>query len=301
MKIELNKITKYYAAVKALDNVSFTLDNKTVTGFVGANGAGKSTAMRIITGILEPDYGVVYFDGLELWDNRKDIISRIGYMPDFFGLYERLSIYEYLYFFAKCYRIKKSFIQKKIENVLEKVKFTFSSDKDVKDLSRGMSQKVLLAKTLLNDPDLLILDEPASGLDPQARSEIMNLLKLLNEEGKTILISSHILKELSDICTHICFIENGRILSNEQLTYHDDFKVYYIEGKFNFEFWETNKIKLGIDSVEQSGCGWDIFVNADKSPQNEFIKKLAEYNIEVTHFSLNKKKNMENIFRRNIT
>jgi ABC-2 type transport system ATP-binding protein len=190
------------------------LDKGDVYGFIGPNGAGKTTTMRILATLLNPSWGEATVCGYSIYTGAKDIRRLIGYMPDFFGVYDDMKVIEYLEFFAAAYRIKGPKRRKICEDVLELVDLTYKRDALVTSLSRGMTQRLGLARVLLHDPQVLLLDEPASGLDPRARIEIRGLLKELRNMGKTILVSSHILPELADICNKIGIIERGVLLVN---------------------------------------------------------------------------------------
>ena len=212
--IETRDLTKMYGDLYALNRLNLTLDQGDVYGFIGPNGAGKTTTMRILATLLNPTFGEATVCGYSIYTAAKDIRRTIGYMPDFFGVYDDMKVIEYLEFFAAAYRIKGPARKKICEEVLELVDLTYKRDALVTSLSRGMTQRLGLARVLLHDPQVLLLDEPASGLDPRARIEIRALLKELRNMGKTILVSSHILPELADICNKIGIIEQGVLLVN---------------------------------------------------------------------------------------
>jgi ABC-2 type transport system ATP-binding protein len=207
--IETNELTKKYGDLYALNRLNLTLQKGDVYGFIGPNGAGKTTTMRILATLLNPTWGEASVCGYSIYTGAKEIRRAIGYMPDFFGVYDDMKVIEYLEFFAAAYRIKGAARKKICEEVLELVDLTYKRDALVTSLSRGMTQRLGLARVLLHDPQVLLLDEPASGLDPRARIEIRALLKELRAMGKTILVSSHILPELADICNKIGIIEQG--------------------------------------------------------------------------------------------
>src|SRR6516164_2137561 len=210
--IETHDLTKMYGELYALNRLNLTLNQGDVYGFIGPNGAGKTTTMRILATLLNPSWGEATVCGYSIYTGSKEIRRVIGYMPDFFGVYDDMKVIEYLEFFASAYRIKGPARRKICEEVLELVDLTYKRDALVTSLSRGMTQRLGLARTLLHDPQVLLLDEPASGLDPRARIEMRELLKELRTMGKTILVSSHILPELSDICNKIGIIERGQLL-----------------------------------------------------------------------------------------
>lgn len=210
--LKLKKLTKFYGKACALKDFSMTVEQGELFGFVGPNGAGKTTTMKIIAGLLMPDSGQMFIHGEDALANpciRKD---KIGYMPDFFGVYDNLKVLEYMEFYTDIYGFTKKNGRKKIDELLERVGLLDRKEEYVDELSRGTKQKLCLARTMIHEPDLLVLDEPASGMEPRARIEMKEILKQLCAEGKTILISSHILTELSEMCTHIGIIEKGTLI-----------------------------------------------------------------------------------------
>src|SRR6266403_1293801 len=210
--IETRDLTKTYGDLYALNRLTLKLEKGDVYGFIGPNGAGKTTTMRILATLLNPSWGEASVCGYSIYNGAKDIRRVIGYMPDFFGVYDDMKVIEYLEFFAAAYRIKGPERRKKCDQVLELVDLGYKRDALVTSLSRGMTQRLGLARVLLHEPQVLLLDEPASGLDPRARIEMRGLLKELRNMGKTILVSSHILPELADICNKIGIIERGKLL-----------------------------------------------------------------------------------------
>ena len=210
--IETRDLTKMYGELYALNRLNLKLDKGDVYGFIGPNGAGKTTTMRILATLLNPSWGEATVCGYSIYNSSRDIRKLIGYMPDFFGVYDDMKVSEYLEFFAAAYRIQGLDRKKKCDEVLELVDLGYKRDALVTSLSRGMTQRLGLARVLLHDPMVLLLDEPASGLAPSARIDMRALLKRLRSMGKTILVSSHILPELADICNKIGIIERGQLL-----------------------------------------------------------------------------------------
>ena len=209
--ISAEDLTKVYGGRTALDHVSFEVPEGEIFGFVGPNGAGKTTTLRILAALLEPTSGRASIDGSDVAQNPARVHTRIGYMPDFFGVYDQLTVAEYLDFYAACYRQPKERRVKIIGELLELIGLTDRRDQLVDTLSRGLKQRLCLARALVHDPVVLLLDEPASGLDPRARVEMREILKELRGMGKTIIISSHILPELTELCTMIGIIDHGRM------------------------------------------------------------------------------------------
>jgi len=210
--IETRNLTKRYGNLIAVNNINLKLSEGDVFGFIGPNGSGKTTTMRMIATLLNPDHGEAYVCGKSIYTNQEDIRRLVGFMPDFFGVYDDMTVIEYLEFFCAAYRIPGSKRRKICEEKLELVDMSFKRDAMVNELSRGQTQRIGLARTLLHEPQVLLLDEPASGLDPRARIEIRNLLRRLGELKKTVIVSSHILPELADVCTRVGMIEKGNLI-----------------------------------------------------------------------------------------
>ena len=208
----IKNLEKSYGNFKALNGLNLEIEKGEIFGFIGPNGAGKSTTIKMILGLISPDSGEVYVDGIDAIKNNKELKDKIGYMPDFFGVYDNLRAIEYLEFYASIYGIVGEEARKLSMDLLELVNLQDKWDANVDGLSRGMKQRLCLARCLVHNPELLILDEPASGMDPRARFEMKGILKNLKEMGKTIIVSSHILSELGEICTRIGIIKNGSIV-----------------------------------------------------------------------------------------
>lgn len=210
--LEIKDLNKKYGRFYAVNNLNLSIKEGEIFGFVGPNGAGKSTTMKIICGLLTATSGEVMVDGVDALRHNNKIKEKIGYMPDFFGVYDDLKVDEYLDFYASIYKINGANKQRTISDLLELVDLGHKRDAYVDNLSRGMKQRLCLARSLIHNPKLLILDEPASGLDPRARVEMKAILKNLKDMGKTILISSHILSELAEMCTSIGVIDDGKMV-----------------------------------------------------------------------------------------
>lgn len=211
--IETIGLTKKYGSLYALQDLNLTVEDGTVFGFVGANGAGKSTTFSILATLLQPTAGDAFINGLSVTKNAPEVRKQIGYMPDFFGVYDQLKADEYLDFYGASYGLKPKEREKLIPQLLELVNLSHKRYEYVDLLSRGMKQRLCLARALIHDPNILILDEPASGLDPRARVEMREILRELKSMGKTILISSHILPELAEMCDSIGVIDTGRLIA----------------------------------------------------------------------------------------
>ncbi len=210
--LEIKHLYKRYGRFLALNDMNLHVEQGELFGFVGSNGAGKTTTMRICVGLLEATAGEVYIGGQDVLQSRKAMSERIGYVPDFFGVYNSFSALEYLEFFAASYGIYGDEAKQLCLDLLKLVKLSDKANADVNGLSRGMKQRMCLARALVHNPDILFLDEPASGLDPKARFELKEILKNLSSMGKTIVISSHILPELAEMCTSVGIIDRGHMV-----------------------------------------------------------------------------------------
>ncbi|WP_029215239.1 ABC transporter ATP-binding protein [Kallotenue papyrolyticum] len=212
--IETIDLTRRYGRHLALDRLNLSIAPGTIYGLIGPNGAGKTTTLRLLAGLLEPTSGQIRLLGTPLDRAGRIAQRRVGYMPDFFGVYDNLRVWEYLDFFARCYDLPAARRRATVDGLLELVDLADKRNALVQDLSRGMQQRLCLAHALVHDPPILLLDEPASGLDPRARLELRELLRTLREMGKTIILSSHILSELAEICTALGIMHQGRLVAS---------------------------------------------------------------------------------------
>lgn len=212
--IEVKDLTKKFGSFVALDHLNMSIGEGVVFGFVGANGAGKSTTFSILATLLSPTSGDAFINGKSVVKEPREVRKQIGYVPDFFGVYDQLKADEYLDFYGACYGLSEKEREVLIPQLLELVNLTDKRYEYVDLLSRGMKQRLCLARSLIHDPKVLILDEPASGLDPRARVEMRDIIKQLKSMGKTILISSHILPELAEMCDEIGVIDRGKLIAH---------------------------------------------------------------------------------------
>ncbi|HWA26167.1 MAG TPA: ABC transporter ATP-binding protein [Lacunisphaera sp.] len=222
--LEVNNLVRWYGKVRAVDGVSFTLAAGQVVGLIGANGAGKTTTMRILATLDSADSGTVRLGGVDIGDYPGEVRSRIGWMPDHFSPYQDVTVADYLDFFGRTWGLRGADLARRTAEIVEFTELGPLVDRLMDKLSKGQTQRLCLARTLLGDPDLLILDEPAAGLDPKARLEFKNLVRLLRDRGKTLLISSHILSELGEMCDTLVFMDGGRVVHHgdtESLQRHD--------------------------------------------------------------------------------
>lgn len=302
--IECKGLTKVYGTHVALQSLDLTLQAGDTFGFIGPNGAGKSTTMRILSTLLEPTSGEAFVGGYSVIRQPDEVRGLLGYMPDQFGIYDGMRAHEYLEFFAAAYRVPKSQRAKLIADVLEITDLTPKRDTFVEGLSTGMKQRLCLAKTLLHDPKVLLLDEPASGLDPRARIELRELIKELSTMGKTLCISSHILHELSDFCNTVGILEAGRLLAAGPV----DSIMARLESN-------TRRLRIRVlgdaDAAENCLKGWEHAVNlqrlenesgvfvletgAELEQQAELLEQLVADKLRPVHFS-EEKTNLEDVF-----
>ncbi|MCG8349922.1 MAG: ABC transporter ATP-binding protein [Chloroflexales bacterium] len=210
--LETINLTRRYGKTVALEQLSLAISSGSIYGFIGPNGAGKTTTLRLLAGLLEPSSGEIWLMGQRLSRSGSEAQRLVGYMPDFFGVYSDLRVWEYLDFFARCYGLNAARRRSTVEQLLDLVDLTPKRDAFVQSLSRGMQQRLCLAHALVHDPPLLFLDEPASGLDPRARVELRELLRTLRDMNKTVILSSHILSELAEVCDAIGIIDKGHMI-----------------------------------------------------------------------------------------
>ncbi len=298
--IELHGFGKDYGAFTAVEGLDLKIGEGEMFGFIGPNGAGKSTSIRFLATLLRASRGDGSINGHSVSRDPMQVRQSVGYMPDSFGVYDGMKVWEFLDFFAVAYRIGRSQRKRVIRDVLELLDLTYKRDDFVNGLSRGMKQRLCLAKTLVHDPPVLILDEPASGLDPRARVEVKALLKELRKMGKTILISSHILTELADCCTSIGIIERGKMLMQGPI---DD--VYQrIRGNLLVEAKLGRHLERGLSILRSHPEIRDVQVNGNRvsiefsTPDHhtaDLLKQLVENDVEVHTFA-EKEPTLEDVF-----
>lgn len=286
--IKVDALSKHYGRVKAVDQLSFEVNKGEIFGFVGSNGAGKSTTIKIAVGLLKPTGGTIYIDGQDVMDKRtsKNIV---GYMPDFFGVYDELKVNEYMNFYCGIHKIPHNVRKQTIGKLLELVNLSHKYDQYVDELSRGMKQRLCLARALIHNPKVLILDEPASGLDPRARVEFRNVLHTLKEMDKTVLISSHILSELAEICTTIGIIDHGKMVVKgsvgeiqkklshlSRITLKTTADIDFVQNKLK-EIPAIDKLSVVNGHIEFSYSGND-------DEKAHLLKHLVNIDIPIYHF-----------------
>lgn len=298
--IELKGFGKDYGDFTAVESMDLNIAEGEMFGFIGPNGAGKSTSIRFLATLLRATRGDGTVNGYSVSGDPMNVRRSVGYMPDAFGVYDGMKVWEFLDFFAVAYNIGRTQRKQVIRDVLELLDLTYKRDDFVNGLSRGMKQRLCLAKTLVHDPPVLILDEPASGLDPRARVEVKALLKELRRMGKTILISSHILTELADCCTSVGIIERGKLLMQGPIE-----EVYQrIRGNQVIEARMGNNIDKGLAIVRSNPDVRDVqvdgnkvtieFATSDHNPAG-LLATLVEANVEISSFA-QKEPTLEDVF-----
>ncbi|CAM3413555.1 MULTISPECIES: ABC transporter ATP-binding protein [Brevibacillus] len=288
--IRIQDLRKRYGKMEALKGLTLEIEKGTVFGFVGPNGAGKSTTMSILATLLEPTSGKAYVGGYEVTERPKEVRKLIGYMPDFFGVYDNLTAEEYLDFYGANYDIPLAERKQIIPQLLELVNLTHKRDAYVDSLSRGMKQRLGLARCLVHNPEVLILDEPASGLDPRARIELREILKELRDMGKTIIISSHILPELAEMCDVIGIVEEGNLVAfgrvDEIYTKMQEKKLLRIRLLDRIEeTMEHLRQQPTIAGVTQEGNWIAVGFTGDDQQQVELFRDLAVSGYPVAAFN----------------
>jgi ABC-2 type transport system ATP-binding protein len=301
--LTVENLCKSYGKFQAVNNLSLHIPKGEIYGFVGPNGAGKTTTMKIICGLLSATSGKVIIDGIDAINNPRLLKSKIGYMPDFFGVYDDLKVMEYLEFYASIYNIKGKEREQICNDLLALVDLEDKRDFYVDSLSRGMKQRLCLARSLVHNPDLLVLDEPASGMDPRARVEMKEILRTLKSMGKTIVVSSHILPELAELCTSIIIIEKGQAVMSG--TVEEIVKKVYHSQTIRIKVMERLeeavrilKEYTDIDDVDTKGNNIiEASFRGDDSFMSAMLFRLVQNNIPVVSFN-QLDGNLEDIFMR---
>ncbi|MCM1119574.1 MAG: ABC transporter ATP-binding protein [bacterium] len=263
--LQINYLYKYYGKFQAVNNLTLHIPRGDLFGFVGPNGAGKTTTIRIVCGLMLPSSGGIFINGMDALANQREIKKQIGYVPDFFGVYDNLKVREYMDFYGSMYRMDSREIEKISNDLLELVNLSDKKEAFVDTLSRGMKQRLCVARALIHNPSLLIMDEPNSGLDPRARVEMKELLLNLRSMGKTIVISSHILSELSEMCNSIGIMNHGNLVAAGRI---ED----VMEGVFG-----SNQLVITLDE------GRDMAVRIVSEQAKAKIDSVGEHEIKLSH------------------
>ena len=298
--IELRRLHRFFGETKAVNDISFTVSCGQVYGYIGPNGAGKTTSMRILSTLDLPSYGDAFIDGFSVINDPEFVRQRLGFMPDSFGTYRDVSCVEYLDFFARAYGLVGRERDRRLKFVMDFTGTRGMKEKPIRGLSKGMKQRVCLGRAMIHDPSVMILDEPAAGLDPRARIQLRQMIRELADQGKTILISSHILTELAEICDQVGIIEQGKLLASgsvtEIQTERQERREVVIRVLSDSVRAETKiKTHLNIDQIIVDGDLLRFEFKGDLDQQASFIRWLIEEEIEIAEVKSHQK-SLEDVF-----
>ena len=302
--IETHHLTKRYKGLTAVDNLNLSISPGTLYGFIGPNGAGKTTTIRMLAGLLSPTSGDILINGESIAKKPQRARWLVGYMPDFFGVYDDMKVWEYLDFFARCYSLPAKRRLAVIDELLNLVELFEKRDAFVESLSRGMRQRLCLAHALVHDPKILLLDEPASGLDPRARIEMRELLRELGRMGKTVLISSHILSELAEMCDAVGIIERGKLLASGRV--EEIARAASADKLLHVQLLQMDeqtvqdasaalKAYSGVNDVFETENGLEVVFTGDNNATSGLLRHLVEQNVPLLSFA-EATSNLEEIF-----
>ena len=301
MLTEIRNLTKSFGRTRAVDDLSFSFNSGEVVGFVGPNGAGKTTTMRILATLDEPDAGDILLDGRSLLDYPDEARHHIGFMPDALPNYGDITAHEYIDFFGRAFSLRGDALAKAVRDVEDFTGVGPIRDKTLKALSKGMKQRVSLARALVHDPAVLILDEPANGLDPRARIELRELVKALAEAGKSILVSSHILTELAEMCTGFQIIERGRLLRGGSITEiaregRQGTRLFVRAISLSPEEIVRKVLDIpGVAKAAPNGTYCAIDIEGDEAAASELLPQLVARGVKVVEFKI-EAVNLEDVF-----
>ena len=297
--IALSAVSRSFGALRAVDDLSFSITKGEVVGFIGANGAGKTTTMRMMALLDLPDAGEIRLFGRTAFERPQELKRLVGWMPDAFGAYEHMTVREYLDLFARAYGYRGVRRRQRLEEVLEFTELGQIADREMIGLSKGMSQRLCLGRVLVHDPPLLIMDEPAAGLDPKARLEFKHLVRLLAQDGKTIFISSHILSELEEMCSRMIFIDGGRLLhegKSGELTRHEQPTIEIRLLARNEEFYQWAILQPDCEVLERLDDRLRLLWKRETQESiAAFLGEVVRQGFPVVEFSLGKRK-LEDVF-----
>lgn len=289
MKVQIQSLRKVYGDYVALDDVTFTIPSGAVLALAGPNGAGKTTMMKIISGLGEPTSGNVLINELDVTQNPREAHKYLGFLGDLFGLYDELTVRQFLLYFARAYSLPVDTREATAQRLIEKCHLNHKADTQIKALSRGLRQRVGIARTLINDPPLILLDEPSAGLDPEARNDLQNLFLELSSEGKTLIVSSHILTELEDYCSHVALLNRGKLVSfgeiNALRKTENRFRNFVIEVIDGGELAEQTLKKMSaVQSVKRVKNSFTFAFDGDESAQADVLATLVGAGVRLIKF-----------------
>jgi ABC-2 type transport system ATP-binding protein len=286
--IQVENLERDFGDVKAVNGISFEIEAGRIAGFIGANGAGKTTTMRMMVTLDRPTAGTIRICGKDVMEYPSEVRKRVGWMPDTYGTYQNMTVFEYLDFYGRAFGYKHIERRERVRQVMEFADLSAIADRPMNNLSKGMGQRLCLGRTLIHDPDVLVLDEPAAGLDPKARIEFKNLIRLLSEQGKTIFISSHILSELGEMCDQLLFIDAGRIVhhgTTESLRLHNGtqslVEIHVSRDPHALYAWIAASLELELVDRMNNGARVRVTENTDLS---SLLRRLVLDGVEVNGF-----------------
>ncbi|RYZ77496.1 MAG: ABC transporter ATP-binding protein, partial [Proteobacteria bacterium] len=289
MNVQISSLRKTYGDSIALDDVTFTIPSGAVLALAGPNGAGKTTLMKIISGLGEPTSGKVLINDLDVTENPREAHKSLGFLGDLFGLYDDLTVRQFLLYFARAYEIPPGKREEVAQRLIEKCHLVHKADTTIKSLSRGLRQRVGIARTLINDPPLILLDEPSAGLDPEARNDLQNLFLELGAEGKTLIVSSHILTELEDYCSHVALLNKGKLVSFGELNSlrrtENRFRNFVIDVIDGAELAEkTLQSRSTVQNIKRLKNSFTFAFDGDESAQADLLAALVTAGVRLIKF-----------------
>lgn len=289
MQVRIESLRKTYGSFVALENLNMTIPSGAVLALAGPNGAGKTTLMKIISGLSIATSGQVTLGDLDVTANPREAHRHLGFLGDFFGLYDDLTVREFLNYFARTYSIERSRRDQVVQSLIEKCHLSHKADSQIKALSRGLRQRVGIARTLVNDPPVILLDEPSAGLDPEARNDLQNLFKELGSEGRTLIVSSHILTELEDYCSHVALLNKGVLVSfgpigniNSDSDQKRNFEIAFIDGAEKAE--SLLKANARVANTKRVKNTFLFELSGDESAQADLLASLISSGVRLTRF-----------------
>lgn len=299
-QIELRHLHRMFDQTHAVNDVSFEVEAGQVFGYIGPNGAGKTTSMRILATLDEPTAGDAYVDGFSVVDDPDRVRRRLGFMPDYFGTYENVNVREYLDFFARAYGLMGTERKRALGYAMDFTGLDVLADKPIDGLSKGMKQRLCLGRTMIHDPSVMVLDEPAAGLDPRARIELREMIARLADAGKAVLISSHILTELAEICDRVAIIEQGRLLAvgsvaeiSARVETDTTVRLRVVRDADQLATWLTKREDVDRVIVEER---WVMFQHGgDEDSQSRLLREIVDAQFQVIEFGV-RRKTLEDVF-----
>ena len=298
--IELRRLHRFFGTTRAVNDVSFEVPRGEVFGFIGPNGAGKTSSMRILATLDLPTYGDAYIDGFSCINDPDRVRRRLGFMPDYFGTYADVNCYEYLDFFARSYGLAGRQRHQALKHTMGFTKLDELAHKPIRGLSKGMKQRLCLGRAMIHDPAVLILDEPANGLDPRARIELREMIRELAANGKSVLVSSHILTELAEMCDRVGIIERGQLLAvgtveeiQREQQPHREVKVRVLGGAAGVGEWLSTH--LGVNQITHSGEELKFAHQGDRESEALLLKEMVQAGFRVAEFASHSQ-SLEDVF-----